>query len=283
MKTIYLTIFEGVEAKNLLRTSVLKNILRDREVRIVLFTKSDERVSYYRKEFNDERISYEVVAKPTIRGLDKFFSNLKFLLIQTATMDLRRHLAFTKHRNWFLYGGGFLMNRILAHAWIRRIIRSLDFHLVRDTTYRRHFETYKPDLVFLAHLFDEPEIHLLREAKRRRVQSVGFINSWDKVTARAAMRLLPDKAIVFNDIVKHEMMVHNDMDPKDILVSGLPQYDFYSTPDHASRETFGKRIGIDPSSKLIVYAPMGSAFSGSDWTMIDLLSDLNRAGRFGPK
>ena len=57
-KTIFLTIFEGVEAKNLLRTSVLPTLMSHPNVRIVLFTKSQEKIDYYRKEFSDQRENY---------------------------------------------------------------------------------------------------------------------------------------------------------------------------------------------------------------------------------
>jgi len=40
IKTIFITIFEGVEAKNILRTDILPTLLADPEVRIVLFTKN---------------------------------------------------------------------------------------------------------------------------------------------------------------------------------------------------------------------------------------------------
>ena len=65
-KIIFLTIFEGVEAKNLLRTSVLPTLLTDPAVRIVLFTKSLEKVEYYKKEFSDPRLIYEVALRQPV-------------------------------------------------------------------------------------------------------------------------------------------------------------------------------------------------------------------------
>jgi hypothetical protein len=162
------------------------------------------------------------------------------------------------------------------------VVRFLDYHLVRNNTYASYFERYQPNAVFFAHLFDELEIHMLREAKRRGVKTIGFVNSWDKATARCIWRLLPDKAIVFNDIVKQEMIVYNEMKEKDVFVSGLPQYDSYFTDTpYTSREEFFRKLHIDPKKKLIVYAPLGRSFGGSDWDIIDLLYRLQGEGKFG--
>lgn len=281
IKTIFLTIFEGVEAKNLLRTSVLPTLLADPEVRIVLFTKSQEKVEYYKKEFSDRRLIYEMVPRQPVCGWDAIFAKLKFTLLRTATTDLKRRLNYEREKNFFRYGAGLLANRLLARPSVRKIIRWLDFILVRQDFYAPFFEKYQPDLVFLAHLFDEPEIALLREAKKRRVKTVGLVNSWDKATARCVWRLLPDKTIVFNEIVKREMMEHNEMPAAAIFVSGLPQYDIYWNAKFHPREEFFRAIGVDSQKKLMVYAPMGRAFGGCDFEVIDLLRRLLVEGKFG--
>lgn len=272
MKTIFIAIFEGAEAKNIMRTPVLATLLTDPSLRIVLFTKSEERVNYYQKEFNDPRLIYEVVKVPPPRGLDRLFSNLKFTLLRTATTDLKRRMALEESGSYLNFALGFLVNRIFARPFIRRIVRWLDFHFVRERTFEPFFEHYQPNLVFLAHLFDEPEIHLLRTAKKMGVKNVGFINSWDKATARCIIRLLPDKFIVFNDIVKKELVRHNEVLGKDIFISGLPQYDQYARPVALSRSVFFQGIGFGPEIKrVLVYAPNGRYSQSVDGGMINLL------------
>ncbi len=132
--------------------------------------------------------------------------------------------------------------------------------------------------MFLAHLFDDAEIALLREAKRRCIPAVGFVNSWDKLTARSTMRLLPDRLLVYNDIVKAEAIRHGDFEPADIAVVGIPQYDLYAGYRPSARDAFMRRIGIDPAKRFFVYAPMGEAFSSSDWDVIDMLFYWTRDG-----
>lgn len=281
MKTIFITVFEGVEAKNILRTDVLPTMLADPEVRLVLLMKNQERVERYKNEFGDKRITYEIApySRAIGRGLDKFFGRLKFILLRTGTKNLQRRLAFETSKNYFVYYAGYAYNVLLARSFVRRLARVLDFLLVRNNLYSFLYDKYKPDLVLLAHLFEEPEIHVLREAKKRGIRTIGFVNSWDKLTVRCIMRLLPDKLVVFNDINKKEAMMHNEVKEADIFVSGIPQYDYYFRPEVSSRADFFRSIGVDFSKKLIVYAPAGHAYGDSDWDIIDFLHDAEVAGR----
>ncbi len=285
MKTIFITIFEGVEVKNILRTPIFSNLLKDTNIRVVLLTKSQQKIDYYSKEFYDPRISFELVEWKSQSSFDRFFSKLKFVLLRTKTTNMKRKRVCEYEGKYLQYYSGRILNFMLAWPIIRKLARYLDFVLVKDNTYSQYFDKYNPDLVFLAHLFDEPEVNLLREAKRRKVKTIGYINSWDKVTSRCILRLLPDKAIVFNDIVKEEMINHNEMHENDIFVSGLPQYDyFYSDESNfLNREDFFKKIGISADKQLIVYASMGRAFSTSDWDMIDFLQKLVESDRLNKK
>lgn len=281
MRTIFVTIFEGVESKNILRTSVLPTLLGDPDVSLVLFTKSGERAMYHQKEFNDPRIIYEVIEEPEVVGLDQLFMKLRFFLLNTESSWLWRKMSFEERENYLPHYVGSLLKFILARPGIAVIFRWLDYLLVRDSRYRGVFDKYNPDLVFVANLFSEHEIHLAREARRRHIKSVGLINSWDRVTARSVLRLVPDKLIVFNELVKEEAMEHNGISRDQIFVSGIPQYDKYFTGTRTNREAFFRKKGIDPGHRLIVFSPQGGTFSESDWDIIDLMQRLLAEGRFG--
>lgn len=272
MKTIFITIFQAVEAKNILRTSILETLLNDSQVRLVLLTDSQDKVDYHRQEFNSARIIYEIIPRIWPKGLDKIFSSLKFTLLRTETTDMRRRMILKESGNYLAYCLSWILNRAFARPLVRKLIRALDFALVKSMFYSSYFDKYQPDLVFMAHLFDDQEIHLLREAKRRGVKTIGFINSWDKVTARSILRLLPDKVVVFNELVKSEVMEHNEVRGENIFIGGLPHYDIYANHAPGRRADFYKELGINPQvKKIIVYAPNGKYSKEADGSMIDLL------------
>lgn len=271
MKTIFIPIFQGVEAKNILRTDIYRNLMASKDVRLVLFVKSQERADYYKNEFNDERLAYEVIEKPSRSFWDRFFGELKFKLIKTKTIDLRRRMKLQEDKNYLSFTLNWFFNRIFANKLTRKLVRRLDLWLVKDRPVKDYFDKYRPDLVVAAHLFDDIEIDFVREAKRRGIRTLGFINSWDKLTARCMIRLLPDKMIVYNNVVKNEALKYADTKESNIIVTGIPQYDIHTNKKPVARDEFFAKKGLDPGKKLIVYAPMGKTFSNTDWDIIDLL------------
>lgn len=277
-RTIFITIFQGVEAKNLLRTNVYRRLIADPEAELVLFVRTLERKVYYEQEFAHPRVHFEVMHYD-LRGFwNTLFSKLKFTLLRTETTDLRRRMKFDTDRKVIPFVVSWLLNRVLAHAVIRRAVRVLDRLLVSDRAFAPFFDRYHPTVVLLAHLFDDEEVAFLREAKRRGVPTVGFINSWDKMTARCTLRLLPDTLLVFNDIVAREAMRYADMPEERIVAVGLPQYDRYVGYEPVPRTAFLSKIGLGPDDRILLYAPMGETFSTADWDIIDLLHAWELSG-----
>lgn len=278
MKTIFITIFQGVEAKNILRTDIYKKLSEQKDIRLVFFVGSPERAEYYKKEFSAPNVVYEVANYRPGNFWDRFFGRLKFILLRTETSKLRRQMALQESGNWLSDCFSRVLNYLLAWPLVRRIARALDYRLSGNRSFAEFFDKYDPDLIFLAHLFDDAEIALLAEAKRRGVNTVGFINSWDKLTARAIIRALPDRLVVFNNVVKDEALRHADIEKEKIFVSGIPNYDWHVQHKALSREGFCAARGLDPQKRLIVYAPMGKAYSNSDWDILDLLNEALKNG-----
>ena len=268
--TIFIPIFQGVEARNILRTDIFKTLRQQNDLRIVLFVTSQDRKEYFEKEFFGQNIVYEVAPFYRSPAFQWFFGFLKFNLINTKTIDLKRRIQLEQDGNRLKYFSKFLINRLFANKFFRKTIRTLDYLLVKDDNYREYFDKYRPDMVFLAHLFSDTEISFLRQAKKMGIKSVGLINSWDKITSRCMVRLLPDKLIVNNNIVKGEAMKFVDMAEEGIEVVGIPHYDIYFNKK-SSREDFAGRLGFSPEKKLVVFAPWGKERSDADKDLIKLL------------
>lgn len=274
MKTILITVSHGAVAKNILRTGVMAALLREPDVRVICLMRFPDRVCSYQKEIAHPRLVYDALYRSPGGVLERVLSFLKFRLIRTATTDWRHMASYDVHGNYIKYVVSSLFNRLIARRPVRAALRFVDYYLIGDPGFGALLEKYSPDLVFLTHLFDDAEISLLRESKKRGIATIGFINSWDKLTARCSLRLLPDHLIVFNDIVREEAVRYADMPADKITVSGIPQYDSYVSEKPVSREEFCRKTGLDPTRHIVLFAPIGSTYSDSDWEMIDLLHNL---------
>ena len=287
MKTIAIPIFSGVEGKNILRTDIYRTLAGDERLKIVFLVKKEWYREYYQKEINHPRTFFEVVPPYERSFLEGFFKRLKFYLLRSKTVDLHRKTRYEETHNALRYWASIFANRLLARRWVRKIVRRLDYALVRRQAIIELYKKIKPDLIFLADLFDDQEITLLREAKRLKIMAVGMINTWDRITTRWMIRLLPDKYIAFNEIIKKELFDHDDVPLEDIYISGTVQHDHFINSKPSSRDDFYKKMGIPAGHKIILYAPLGRAFDRTrmelDQNVIKILSGLIESNSFGTK
>lgn len=274
MRTILITIFHGAAAKNILRTRVLASLLVEPDVRVVCLMRFPGRAESYRKEIPHERVLYDTFYGVPRGALERVFSFLKFRLIRTATTTLRHRMAYDAHRNYLRYCVGSIFNWAAARRSVRSLIRFFDYYCIGDPGFGAVLARYRPDAVVVTSVFDDGESSMLRESKKRGIKTFGYVNSWDKLTARASVRILPDTLIVFNEILKREAREYADMPENRIAVCGIPQYDQYITDMPTPREEFFRKNGFDTAKHLILYAPVGITFSDSDWEVIDLLHEL---------
>ena len=277
-KTIFISILSGIEAKNILRTDILSRLLKEKNLSIVLFLKSADRLPYYRSVCgeNAERLQF-VVADTLVMGfLEKTLEKLKHYFVFTKTQRLYKQLAYLESKDFLLYAFSYVLSFLLSWSLPRMLSRFVDTYLVKNTTFSSVFDKFRPELVFLGNLFDPIEIVLLREAKRRGVCSIGFINSWDKITSKGFVRILPYSLIVPNYLVRDEACRYLSIPTKRIFVSGYPHYDYYFpiAMDVIPRAEFMRKKGLDPRNKLIVLAPAGSSFTGSDERAVNLLKGI---------
>ncbi len=282
MKTLFIPIFSGIEGKNILRGGIFDALQKRSDTRVVFFVGNTTRADYYRKEYPD--VTFEVVKRYRRSFTDRFFSSLKFFTLRTKTIDLKRKTNLERNGRFVRYALSFVANRILGTKIARSMIRRLDAQLVRDPIVTAFFEKYKPDGVFLADLFEDTEISMLREARRRGIPSVGFLSSWDRLTSRWGIRLLPDHLIVFNELLEEEAIVYADMPPGRIFVSGAVQLDLHLAKNPLPRKEFMQQIGLSEDTKLIVYGPLGRTFDAtnqSDVDMVVLLNQFVEEGKFG--
>lgn len=275
-KTILIPIFQGVEARNILRTDIFKKLRENKNIKIVFLVSNEYKLEYYKNEFGeDERLKFEIFNNFKKSFLEKLFSKFKIYLLKTETMDIKRKLRLHNSKNYPRYFISLVFNRIIARSFFISIARFFDYYLVKDNNFKYIFDKHKSDLVFLAHLFGDDEISMLREAKKRNIKTIGFINSWDKLTSRCILRITPDWLIVPNEITKKEAIKYQNINEKKIFISGPPQFDIYKQyKNYLNKEDFCEKYNINPSKKIILFCPTGKSFGDFDWRIIEMLNDL---------
>lgn len=274
MKVIIMPLFQGVVVRNIIRTDLLNILLKDKNIKIIFLVKTEEKRAYLERDFFGPQIEYKVVSnykEPLLNGL---FTFLKYNLLKTKRMDIRRRILLEENKNYISFFLKYIFNRLFSHRWFRTIVRFFDLKIVKDTNYLDIFEEYKPDLVISAHPFGDEENSLIRQAKRLKIKTVAIINSWDKLTSRGILRILPDKMLVPNAIVKNEAVIHADMKVHSINITGMPYFDLFFNKKPRSKEWFYSKFNIDPSKKIVTICPTGQFYSDLDAELINRTMSL---------
>ena len=80
------------------------------------------------------------------------------------------------------------------------------------------------------------------------------IMSWDHLSSKSLLHLVPDRMFVWNDVQKAEAIDMHPVAAERIVVTGAQCYDqWFDRSPHRSREEFCRAYGFDPSRPVILY------------------------------
>lgn len=257
-RSIFVSVPHGTSAGNMLRAGGLLDRLQafDRAMPIVLLSPMAKDAAFVR-EF--ERPGVKVVDLPghTPLGLEA-----RLLAIVQASYLNRGQTESVRIRLAEARANGIIralpikaaMGRVLVEPFMRNGSRyALSDRLVAHAAMERLFDEHRPRLVVAANpglVFSE--VPLLRTARRRGVFSMAIDPSWDNFTNKLIPVRQVDRLVVWNEIMKAQAVELHGYAPAAVRVAGAPQFDPHFRPEvRASREEFFRRIGADPSRKLI--------------------------------
>lgn len=277
MKTIFIPIYYRPQARNVLRTDIFKTLTGQDGMRVVVFV-SEFKKRDYEKEFSGSGAIFEPITEPAefISPLDKFFGRISLFYINSPTARfLRRQWLWLERKKPVRYLVSMMLLLVIGNLRLaRQLFRFFDQRFVTDDRFGRYFDKYQPALVFLPHLPAVLERAFLRSARRRRIKTVGMIHAWDNITlSKYPFRLLPDRLIVYNEIIKREAVRYLDMPSEDIYVAGWPHFDFYVHTERISRSEFCQKLGIDPLKRIILFASIGSALNPTEIQVLEILEE----------
>jgi hypothetical protein len=169
--------------------------------------------------------------------------------------------------------------RRLSKLWFKS-----ELILNRSRAYDDLFDKYQPDLVVTAstgkHSFEDPL--LIRSARRRSIETLCVVWSWDNLSLTGPIASRPDHLAVWNDRMFNEALSIQKYRKDEVSVVGVPQFDHYfSDGIITSREKFAKRLRLDPEKKIITVAtaPIGSV--ADHHFLVKLMIEKLNSGDFG--
>ena len=265
-KTIFITSFFGLISRNILATDFLDILKSDNNLNVLILVPLDK-LDLYRKKFNFPRVSFEgCELKKSLCFWDRFLSAVFLNFSDTQTKRIHRLVELKNGGGYIRFFYHWCLNKISVFKCLRTLLRGMDFLLLSpsDNFSSRLFDKYKPLLVFATDIFELGDIIVAREAKKRGVEVVGMVRSWDNITSKGLNRFIPCNLAVNTPDIKKEAIKYLDVQDDKIDIVGIPHYDVYLNEKRVSKESLFNRLGLDVKKKTIFFAPPSVIYSGDD-------------------
>lgn len=260
MKKILINITNGFSLRYICHTDILS--ILSKKYKIILLSKNSIAT---KKNVQNEDIQYEEI------------DNEEFMKFRFSS----KIYNFLEYLRYFIHGGRYNtpMNNFDAifksQNYIRKIFFLIIIKLFNNIKFLRKLlikiqaNTYpvyldklikkiSPDIVLVTSLgtfsFDE---FVLRAAKKNNIRTLSVILSWDNTTTRGYSSVHTDKVIVWNNIMKKELIEFHDIEADKIYIGGVANFDDYFNKKKMTKNFFFKSNKLDRSKKLITFFTKG--------------------------
>lgn len=285
MKTIFVTSFHPLVSRNIVATSFWRFLVP--AVRVILIV-PEYKKDYFKKTFGSDQVMIEGIPV-ALTKTDVWFRRLGLAFSRTRTLAIKKKADFYHDRKLFSFLAAFLPAFVFGDIKLcRSFLRMMDNACYRKLRFEALFQKYDPTAIFSTDVQNELDIRLIQEAKWRNLPTIGMIRSWDNLTSKGMLRVIPGHVIVQNEILKSEAIHLSDVPERHVTVIGIPHYDKYlnvlkklrTTPAFAAllRRNLFKYFDLDPEKRLILFAPMGDRYiekNETDKFIVSALSELD--------
>lgn len=278
MHTVIIPIYNGIVARNFFRTDIYRELIRDSGIRIVAVIPSSK-LEFYRSQFPEKNLILETLDGIGEPRFGQFLAGISFNLLPTRTIWFRQYDRYLKYGNYF----NFLVKRTVnfflgPFQFPRRVIRWLDRFVSSDPRIDALLDRYSPKLILAPDVAFGVDRVFLRAAKRKGIFTIGMVRSWDNLTSKGVIQILPHKLLLHTERMKRQAVRYAGMPESDIAITGPSGHDEFFRPRPVSREEFFRKLGIDPAKRLILFAPFYDRYTGSAVAMINGLIDAIDSG-----
>ncbi len=114
----------------------------------------------------------------------------------------------------------------------------------------------KPDLLLVSPLVDlgSDQVDYIKTAKKHGIRSGLCVHSWDNLTNKGLMRILPDRVYVWNELQRCEAVDYHGVDASRVVVTGASSYDhWFDWEPSRTQEAFKLEVGLESGAPYLLY------------------------------
>ena len=135
-------------------------------------------------------------------------------------------------------------------------LRALEALMPISEASRAFIDAHNPDVVLLASVttWRAPQLDHLRAARTLGRRTGICVFSWDHLSSKALMRIVPDRMFVWNETQKREAIEWHGIPADRIVVTGAQCYDqWFDRRPSRDRATFCRAVGLSPEHPILLY------------------------------
>jgi hypothetical protein len=168
-----------------------------------------------------------------------------------------------------LSGSGKKYSRL--ESFIRFLV-ALDKRIPYGKAIERYIKRHAPDLIILTPLIDfgSPQVDYVKCARALGIPCVLSVASWDNLTNKGLIRIIPDALLVWNEIQKNEAMTLHFVEQEKVIVTGAQCFDiWFEKKPSVDRQAFFGKIGLAPNNVLLLYVGSSSFIAEKEVAFVE--------------
>lgn len=157
-------------------------------------------------------------------------------------------------------------------ARLRRVIELAESGLPTDPACDQVLEEERPDAILLTPLVDltaSTQADFAQSARRRGIPIGMLVYSWDNLSTKGGLHLVPERVFVWNQRQQREAHRLHGVPRQNTVVVGAPRFDaFLACSRQLNRRPFARALGLPPEAPIITYVCSSAFVSGREMDFI---------------
>jgi len=144
----------------------------------------------------------------------------------------------------------------LARRGLRGLLAAIERAIPPSRAIEEFLRAHNPDLLLVTPLVElgSQQVDYVKAARGLGIRSALCVASWDNLTSKGLIRVLPDHVLVWNETQKREAVELHGVAPGQVVVTGAHLFDrWFDARPSRSRDEFCRRVGLDPDRPFVLY------------------------------
>jgi hypothetical protein len=149
-----------------------------------------------------------------------------------------------------------VLARLPFRGLVTRALERLEQAVPRQAGVDGFMRDQRANVLLITPLIElgSPQLDYVRAARALGIRSALCVWSWDHLSSKALIRVVPDRVIVWNEVQRAEAERFHGIEPERVIVTGAQCFDqWFDRQPTRARDVFCLRVGLPPARPFLLY------------------------------